>query len=539
MIGIAHGYGLGGSGSNLWTRQAVSALCGTGATVHLVCQDREPERFGFVAEAWVYDQDGRPERRFNRPVPGPGRCIVHKPALDLLPTYIRPDRPSDYVRSILDLEDAEIEDYLARNVVVLRHVSREYDVRAWHVNHVVLLSEALRRLRESDGTRYAIMPHGSALEYVVRHDPRMQAMAARALAEADAVFALNGEIRERLARYFPDLDLEPRTTTVRVGVDTERFHPVPRLQRAAAVEHLAATLADSPRGHTPAHADRVREALHAATDHATFQELVRPATDHDLGPDADLEDKLRAIDFEHERVVTFVGRLIPAKGVSALVVAFPLILERHPRTRLLLVGNGWLRPYLHALVIALHHGDGERAWSILQWASERNQEGARPFAAAFFHHLRESGDVDRYFHLARHLLQPDRVVFTGFLEHHLLAHVFPLADAAVFPSAVAEASPLVIPEAAACGCLPMGTDFAGMKHSLDSLAPRLPEPLRPLLRLRPDPEFTVHDIAHNVTALLDSDVVPAPALRKAAVDEYDWRRIAALLSSELHRLASR
>jgi glycosyltransferase involved in cell wall biosynthesis len=248
-------------------------------------------------------------------------------------------------------------------------------------------------------------------------------------------------------------------------------------------------------------------------------------------------ERLRDIDWAREPVITFVGRLIPAKGVAALAAAFPLILRKHPDTRLLVVGTGWLREYLEGFFLALARGDGDLAHRLMTWAADRDQEGGRPSGTAFLNRLRESGEYDGYVKSASSRLTPERVVFTGFLEHHLLAHVFPLADVAIFPSAVAEASPLVIPEAAACGCLPMGTYFAGMRHSLDSLTPRLPAALRPLMRLRPEPEHTAADIADNVSAALDGEADYRTPLRAAAVEEYDWRKIAGLLASEVRGLS--
>jgi glycosyltransferase involved in cell wall biosynthesis len=537
MIGIVHGYGLGGSGSNLWTREAVSALCNNGETVHLMCQEPHPDRYDFVTELLVYDERGEPTRRFQRESDRPGRCVVHKPRLDVLPTYVRPDEPSDYIRSILDLDDEILEDYVVRNLATLRRVTRDHAIEAWHVNHTILLSESLRRLQETDGTPFAIMPHGSALEYVVQHDARMQVVARRVLEAADRVFSLNQEVRERLARYFPDLELEHKTVTVRVGVDTERFRPVAYHERGASVDALAAALADTPRGHAPQHRDRLEDAVGGAASHDRFRQLLAPAVDYPAAPDADLEDKLRALDWDRERIVTFVGRIIPAKGVQALVVAFPLILERHPDTRLLLVGTGWLRQYLDAFVLAASRGQHGLARQIITWAADRDPEGARPSGTAFFERLERQGEIDRYFDIAQRVLTPDRVLFTGFLEHHLLAYLFPLADVAVFPSAVAEASPLVIPEAAACGCLPMGTYFAGMRHSLDALAPRLPDELRSLMRLSPEPEHTARDIATNVIAALDAGADVRQPLRDAAVQEYEWRQIAQTLAGELRAVA--
>src|SRR5690606_39476579 len=53
-LGIVHGYGFSGAGSNLWTRSVVRALCHLGHTVHVVCQESRPEAYDFVAEAISY-----------------------------------------------------------------------------------------------------------------------------------------------------------------------------------------------------------------------------------------------------------------------------------------------------------------------------------------------------------------------------------------------------------------------------------------------------------------------------------------------------
>ena len=54
----------------------------------------------------------------------------------------------------------------------------------------------------------------------------------------------------------------------------------------------------------------------------------------------------------------------------------------------------------------------------------------------------------------------DQVVFTGYLNHDALRHLFPCCDVAVFPSLIPEAGPLVFYESLASGCVPLGTYFA-------------------------------------------------------------------------------
>ena len=54
VICIMHGYLLEGSGSNLWTRSIVHALCRDGQDVHLVCQEAHPKIYDFIAAAYVW-----------------------------------------------------------------------------------------------------------------------------------------------------------------------------------------------------------------------------------------------------------------------------------------------------------------------------------------------------------------------------------------------------------------------------------------------------------------------------------------------------
>jgi len=47
-----------------------------------------------------------------------------------------------------------------------------------------------------------------------------------------------------------------------------------------------------------------------------------------------------------ERIVLFIGRLVPQKGVEYLIMATPKIIEKHPEARVVIVGNGWSKDYL-------------------------------------------------------------------------------------------------------------------------------------------------------------------------------------------------
>jgi len=55
----------------------------------------------------------------------------------------------------------------------------------------------------------------------------------------------------------------------------------------------------------------------------------------------------------NDQVVLFVGRLTPQKGLDYLIRAIPIVASRHPRVRLLMVGDGWMRTELEQTASAL------------------------------------------------------------------------------------------------------------------------------------------------------------------------------------------
>lgn len=541
-LGLVHGYGLSGSGSNLWTREILRALVATGHHVHIVCQESRPEAFDFVTRAVSYDPAGEPDELFSREGSHSGRCTIHRPRLEVLPVYVAPRTKSTYVRAIPELDEAAIEEYVARNARVMRHVAETYGVRAFHVNHVVLCSVALQRLREQTGTPYGVLPHGSAIEYVVKKDPRMHAAASGALRDAARIMTLNGEVEQRLRDVFADVPgLDGRMTRVPVGVDTEQFDAAEPHERDARVERLLAYIRDEPRGRTAAQQEALTNRLRGDLRGEALLAALREDTEYTSeAPDADVDERLRRIDWGDGPVVVYVGRLIAAKGAPIVVAAFARILQTVPDARLVIAGTGGLREPMEALVWALASGEAGLAREIARLGSAlEGYPDPQPFAHLedFFDRLdREDGWQD-YLAAARRMAEPGRVVFTGFMDHGPLSQLYAIADVGLFPSVVKEASPLVVPESAASGTLPIGTDHAGMLDSLTTLGASLPEEARALLTARLAPEHTVTDFADHAAEALRQRGRWTQDLRRAAVERYDWRNIAARLAAVLDEMA--
>jgi glycosyltransferase involved in cell wall biosynthesis len=544
MICILHGYLLEGSGSNLWTRSIAESLCRRGRTVHLMAQENHPERYPFITEARRYPPGGEPEVFLSRESPYPGRCILHKPVLgDTLPVYVR-DRYEEFARVVPmpELPTEEIEGYLDRNVKALRRVVRDHGITALHANHAVLMSVVAQRVGAELGIPFAIMPHGSALEFAVKRDERFLEMAASAFGDARRVFTIGDEMRQRVRDTLPGVEgIEAKFSNLHLGVDTRQFVPVPRDGRRENIRLLTAALEGVPRGRDPVAAAGAVARIDAAVE---LPEMVAAfaAAHHydDKAPDADVEARLAAIDWDRDPVLLFVGRLISTKGVHGVIAALPLLLEARPDLRLVVVGHGPLREPLEALLRAFEAGDRARVERIVAWgrALEGSPEGEGggtelTQAARFLDDLRERGELDRYYEAGRRLVRSDRVVFTGYLTHRELRFLFPCTDAAVFPSVVKEAGPLVFLEAMASGAFPLGTYFAGMKASIDSVADAIPPSAAALMKLSPEPEHTVADIVRNVPAALEAGEAVRAALFAVARERYDWTGVSAKLHDEL------
>jgi glycosyltransferase involved in cell wall biosynthesis len=545
MICILHGYLLEGSGSNLWTRSVIESLCMEGRTVQLVCQEPYPEQYDCIAEAFRYNLDGSVETMFTRDVPYPGRCIMHKPQLgDTLPVYVW-DKYDEYpnVVPMINLPDEAIEQYVTRNATVVQHVVEQFGVTAMHANHAVLMSVVAQRVSAATGVPYAVMPHGSALEYAVKPDVRFKRLATSAFTDAGHIFVQGEEMRHRVETILPDVpDLNGKFSVLPLGVHTSQFTPVPRERRREKMGRLFVELESLPRGRRPQQLERMLADVQQANDTQTLRAVLSGVKYETKAPDEDVAEKLQEVDWEHDAVMLFVGRLISAKGIQSGLAALPLLLARDPGIRFIVVGHGPLREPMEAFLWALEHGDRELAERIVECGRllEGDPDGSGGSQALgkvkwFFKDLEERGELDDYFALAKKHVRADRVIFTGYLTHHELRHLFPCCDAGIFPSIVKEAGPLVFLEALASGCFPLGTYFGGMKASIDAIAGLFPPEIADTMKI--DPLNTVADIVTNVDRALRFGVRYKDVLSRTAQERYDWSSVGRKLAHQLDTLA--
>src|SRR3954451_5753920 len=149
---IFHGYLLRGTGSNVYNAALAEALARNGHEVHLLCQERDPLSLPWVDAAGDWDSGGlRVEQRRD-----PARITVYRPAIDLLPVYVADRYEGVEARPLPELSEAEVEDYLARNVAAVREVAARARPDAALANPLVMGPVVLARALGDTGVPYAV-----------------------------------------------------------------------------------------------------------------------------------------------------------------------------------------------------------------------------------------------------------------------------------------------------------------------------------------------------------------------------------------------
>jgi glycosyltransferase involved in cell wall biosynthesis len=219
-IAIWHGYLLGGTGSNVYTRALAREWSDAGHDVTIVCQERHPER---------YDVGG-------------ARVVVPDLPDGLLPVFVLDDYEGLHPKLLQDFTPAERERYVEANAAAVRELLPADFVFA---NHVLLGGP----VAAASGARFAVKAHGSELEYSMRGRPELERWGAEALAGAEAVFVGSAHIRAVVEDVVGHVD---RVYEVPPGVDVDEFVPEDRLRAFAG---LIAAAEDDPQDGDERHPD--------------------------------------------------------------------------------------------------------------------------------------------------------------------------------------------------------------------------------------------------------------------------------------------
>ena len=190
-----HGYLLGGTGSNVYTRALAREWSRAGHDVVVFCQEPHAEQ---------YDVGGAQ--------------VVRPDIGGLLPVFVLDRYEGLEARLLQDCTREERERYVELNAAAVReHLPADLVF----ANHVLLGAP----VGAAGGAPFAVKAHGSELEYSMRGNEELSTWGRETLAHARAVFVGSAHIRAVLEDVVGHVD---RVYEVPPGVDVEEFRPEPR-----------------------------------------------------------------------------------------------------------------------------------------------------------------------------------------------------------------------------------------------------------------------------------------------------------------------
>jgi glycosyltransferase involved in cell wall biosynthesis len=254
-----HGYLLGGTGSNVYTRALAREWSNAGHDVVVVCQEHAPEQYD-LGSAQVVNVD----------LPG-----------GLLPVFVMDRYAGLEPKFLQDFTEAEQSAYVDANAASLRELLPADLV---FTNHVLMGGP----VGAATGAPFRVKAHGSELEYSMRGRPELERRGAEALAGADATYVGSAHIRRVLAEVVGHVD---RVHEVPPGVDVEEFRSRPR-------DEALAKLIEEARNDPP-----------------------NPGNANERLPDEGNADRLASFLAGDEPTVVYFGKLIEQKGVQVLLEA--------------------------------------------------------------------------------------------------------------------------------------------------------------------------------------------------------------------------
>jgi glycosyltransferase involved in cell wall biosynthesis len=254
-----HGYLLGGTGSNVYTRALAREWSNAGHDVTVVCQERAPANFELGGAHMV-----------NPELPN-----------GLLPVFVL-DRYAGLVPKYLqDFTVSERDAYVEANATALRGLLPADLV---FTNHVLMGGP----VGVATGAPFRVKAHGSELEYSMRGRPELEEWGRESLAQAEATYVGSHHIREVLEDVVGHVD---HVYEVPPGVDIDEFVLQDRDVALAAL--LREAHADPP----------------------------NPGNAEERLPDEHNAERLAAFLSADEPTVVYFGKLIEQKGVQVLLEA--------------------------------------------------------------------------------------------------------------------------------------------------------------------------------------------------------------------------
>lgn len=462
-VGVVHNYGLAGSGSSTYVSGLSRALRARGHDVVVISR--------------AASEDGEQP---DRPLGEPGRYVGPTQMPGDVRHYSLTCRPYLGIETHTEVasdgafatcSDATLNRYLSITSEVVLDIARREQLEVLHVNHAVPLPFIAATVKSRLGIPYVVTLHGSHITYVLDAQPqRYRPIAKEGLAGASRVIVTTEAVQRRCQGH---VELHDEAfAQIPVGVDTGAFHPGEDRDPVDLTFHRRDT-------------GEPMDVPHAAASTLT---------------------------------VAFVGKVIPDKGAHLLPLIMAEAKLRHPRARLVVVGDGQTLTSL----VSLARGESEVTSDDELTAAHRTPVEE---------YLASGGDGANWTTLAREGLAD--ALFLGFQPPGILQAFLRRAEVCVLPSLTEEALPMTAVEAASSGTLPLTEEKSGCLELMRLVKKQVPHAHGVLEELDlPAGGSLVERYGRAIAAALEvGDDRSAKAelqggLRDLAVAEYDWDGIA-------------
>jgi glycosyltransferase involved in cell wall biosynthesis len=257
-IVIWHGYLLGGTGSNVYTRALAREWSRKGHEVTVLSQDPHPERSDIGGARAV------------KPDTGP-----------LLPVFVLDEYEGRDVKLVQDCSREELDRWVEANAVAVRE---QLPADLLFCNHILLGGP----VGVASGAPFVVKAHGSELEYSMRGNAALSKWGLDVLERAHAVVVGSVHIQEVLGEV---CGYEGEVHEVPPGVDVDAWKPQPRDEALA--DLLAEARNDPP----------------------------NPGNANERLPDEGNAERLAAFLAGDTPTVVYFGKLLYNKGVHLLLGA--------------------------------------------------------------------------------------------------------------------------------------------------------------------------------------------------------------------------
>ena len=518
QIIIVHGYFLNGTGSNIFVKNACRELCRMGHNVLLFCQENDVLDIDFIENVFDFDNENslliavhKKDTLYS------GKCTLYRPNLNgFLPVYVY-DQYSGYkVKEFTCCTKEEIENYIDYNMNAINCAVKGKIVDLVWTNHSIMQPVYVARSILGNGQCLRVITvHGSCLNFSVRKSELLKEYALEAIYNNHKIAFLSRFSMDEFLEFFNDNQLiKNRSIVISAGVDLEKFMPI---------------------NNTDEKSHRIQDFLIDLTINMkkVLVESDLSQKGNGLKTDVDVINKISNLDYEKDKIILYYGKYLWTKGIQQLIAAAPMIMQKYPSVRFVLVGYGSSRDYFEALINALNNHQKEVYINLLQHPDEFDFQIDKESSKFFYSLLKQLEDTDfsnAYFSTAEKVIKSS-MIFIGFLKHDHLKTLIACSDITVAPSIFPEAFGLVAVESLASGVIPVQTNHSGYAEVIEKYVKEFAD-IFDAKKLNPlclDENLTLN-IASNIISLLDyyknMEEIDKQSIRqrarKVSLENYSW-----------------